>query len=211
MTEATTQKTGCALAAAAFFGLALSASQAEAQAEAPILGQIMPFPYEYCPRGWAPTRGQILQIAQNQRLYSLIGTTFGGDGRVTFALPDLRSRSPTGIGAAPGSTPRKQGEKVGAETAPMTADVLANHAHSARATIFGSVNAASAESPEAALTGETSTPIYVEGGAAAVPFADGALTATLSPQGGGQPISILQPTLVIQYCIALDGIFPSRP
>lgn len=164
----------------------------------PFVGEIRPFPYPWVPQNWAACEGQLLQIASNQTLYALLGTNFGGDGRVTFALPDLRGRTPMHLAASgvPGDT-------GGAEQVTLTSGELAPHTHA--------VKAGSAEASVRDFDGSSFA--AVRQGAAVYgapgqlqPLASDMVTAS----GGGQPHPNCQPSLVIQYCIALSGIFPSR-
>ena len=164
----------------------------------PFIGQIMLFAGNFAPRGWAFCNGQLLPIAQNQALFSILGTTYGGDGRVTFALPDLQGRSPMHWGNGPGLTPRTLGERSGAETVTLLQNNLPAHTHAFLASSAAgagdpenrSVAAAKAYGPAVSLTN----------------FAPSSIGAT----GGSQPHDNMQPYLTINYMIALVGIFPSR-
>ena len=163
----------------------------------PFLAEIMLVGFNFAPRGWAFCDGQILPINQNQSLYSLLGTTYGGDGRTSFALPDLRSRTP--IHRGDGFT---LGQKGGAETVTLTAAEIAAHTHALKGrTDNGNIplptdtllaaSAGSYRNPEAANTT--------------------ALRAgTVTNAGGGQAHDNMQPYLTIGFCIALQGTFPSR-
>ena len=164
----------------------------------PFLGQIVLFPYNFAPRGWAFCNGQILPISQNDALYALVGTTFGGDGQNTFALPDLRGRVPISAGQGPGLSNRVLGQVGGLESATLTAAQLPSHGH----TVGASTAAATAASP-----------------AGGVPAAKGSYEASanatmlpglLGSAGGNQPFGVVQPALSLNFCIALEGIFPSR-
>jgi microcystin-dependent protein len=170
----------------------------------PFLGQIMIVGFNFAPRGWAYCDGQILPINQNQSLYSLLGTTYGGDGRTTFALPDLRSRTPVHKGEG-----IFLGQKSGAETVTLTTGELAAHTHPVKGTTAladkGSVgpnaNRGYATSPQS----EPNDIIY--GSAANLV----SLGAGLIPNaGGGQAHDNMQPYLTLGYVIALQGLFPSR-
>jgi microcystin-dependent protein len=163
----------------------------------PFLGQITIFAGNFAPRGYAFCQGQILSISQNTALFSLLGTTYGGDGRTTFALPDLRGRVPVGAGQGPGLTAQSVGETSGQETVTLTTQQLPPHTHSIQVT-----NAPS----------DTSNPVGAvpaKGGS----YSKGAPTGTAAnatQTGGGQPHSNLQPSLGLNYIIALEGIYPSR-
>jgi len=169
----------------------------------PFLAEIHIFGFNFPPRGWATCDGQVLPINQNQSLYSLLGTTYGGDGRTTFALPDLRGRTPLHVGnsTTPGSVNHSQGQKSGEETHILTPSEMPGHDHSVAA------NAASATSdePQGNLPARAGFDAY--GGATAL----GAFgTETVNDTGGGQGHDNMQPWLAVNFCIALQGIFPSR-
>jgi microcystin-dependent protein len=167
----------------------------------------MAFAGNFAPLGWATCSGQLMPINQNVALFSLLGTTYGGNGVTTFALPDLNSRTPIHSGAG-----FVLGEEAGAETVTLTQDTFASHSHALNA----DAAVATSNSPAGGLTAEASG-----AGRGGVRFAvnlysaPGA-TTTLAPQqldqgpGGGQPHNNLQPYLAINWCIALQGIFPSR-
>ena len=118
----------CLLAAAAAVALNVSTPKAQAGA-APFLGDIMTVGFNFCPRGWADADGRLLPIASYSALFSLYGTTYGGDGRTTFGIPDLRSRFAMGQGSGLGLTPRRQGQKFGSESVIMTTQNMPTHNH----------------------------------------------------------------------------------
>ena len=163
----------------------------------PFLGEIRPFGFSFAPVGWATCDGQMLSIAQNTALFSLLGTTYGGDGRTTFALPDLRARVPTHKGAD-----MALGERGGQESVTLTANEMASHEHS--------VNASAAAAATNALAGQV-----LAQSVNATAYAAAADMAAMNPTdvqlaGGGQPHDNMQPFLTVNYCIALQGIYPSR-
>jgi microcystin-dependent protein len=164
-------------------------------------------PYNFSPRGWAFCSGQILPIAQNTALFSLLGTTFGGNGQTTFALPDLRGRTALSSGQGPGLSSYDLGQVGGTESETITINQMPAHNHP----YTGGLNASSATkvvpTPGGNFLGGAS--IYV-GGAADAVLAAGSVTGQIGNNGGSQPISLLQPYLVLNWCIALEGIFPSR-
>ena len=193
------------------------------------------FAGNFAPRGWAFCQGQILSIAQNQALFSIIGTTYGGNGTTTFALPDLRTRAP--VGAAPGSTtpvpgltPVIVGEQGGAQNVTLTLNQIPQHTHAATftpPTLAVSVEvanvAATAQTPDGNILAQAQqpgrTPVLVD--AYAAPSAKTgvlggvSLTASggavaVSVAGGGLPVSVQSPYLGMNYIIALEGIYPSR-
>ena len=164
----------------------------------PFLGEIRVLSFAFAPRHWALCNGQLLPINQNQALFSLLGTTYGGDGRVNFALPDLRGRVPLHFGPE-----NSLGTRAGAETVTLTPSQLPAHTHAFQA----SADVASATDPSGATLAKK--PRF---GADA--YAAAAPTTTLAPQaigasGGGQPHANMQPYTVLNFCIALTGIFPS--
>jgi microcystin-dependent protein len=168
------------------------------------LGEIRLFPYNFAPSGWAFCNGQILAIAQNTALFALLGTTYGGNGTSNFALPDLRGRVAVSSGQAPGLQLYDLGEQTGTENVSLNQNQMPAHSHTVSAGANDSP--ASVSRPGGAVMARVSTAIY-----ASAP--DGSTTMagnTTSVSGGNLPASILQPLLVLNYCIALTGIFPSR-
>lgn len=161
----------------------------------PFLGEIRLFPFGLIPRGWAPCEGQILQIVTNQALFSILGTTYGGNGTTTFALPDLRGRVPVHVG--PNAS---YGQSAGEAAHTLTVSELPAHSHQVQA----SSNPADAVSPQGTAWASTASPY-----AAVSPNAKMNLSA-ISAAGGGQPHSNMQPYLAMNFCIALEGIYPSR-
>lgn len=195
-------RTGVAAAA-----LAAGATVTSAHADAdPFLGEIMMVGFTYCPNQWAEADGRMMDISQNTALFSLIGTTFGGDGVTTFALPDLRGRVPMGIGNGPGLTPRSQGQAGGAESVTLNVSQLPAHTHVMQATS----SPPDTNIPDGAAFGTfpAGQSIYDDGGGAL----DHQLRADmLSHAGANQPIANMMPYQTIRYCIALQGLYPSRP
>jgi microcystin-dependent protein len=183
---------------------ALWSGQAHAQAE-PYLGQITCFAFDFAPRGWLKAQGQLLPIAQNQALFSLLGTYYGGDGRTTFALPDLRGRTVITAGQGPGLSPRVQGELGGAETTTLSVGNLPPHSHTVAP--VGSSSDASDISPAGkAPASKARTTLY------ALPTPGVSLAAsTSSSVGSGTPVSTMPPFITLNCAIAVQGVFPSRP
>jgi microcystin-dependent protein len=166
----------------------------------PFLGMIIIVPYTFAPRGWAFCAGQIMSISQNTALFSLLGTTFGGNGQTTFGIPDLRGRVPIGAGQGPGLSNYDLGEVAGVESVTLTSQQVAPHIHP--------VNASSNDptSNRAAGACLASANIYD-----ANPDGRTIMNANaIGPNSGGQPHENRQPFLVLNYCIALEGIYPSR-
>lgn len=162
----------------------------------PFLAEIKIVGFNFAPRGWAFCDGQILPINQNQSLYSLLGTNYGGDGRTSFALPDLRGRTPvhTGDGHALAS-------KAGEETHTLTTAEMPNHTHTPQ----GSTAQVDSNDPTGRLAGDNAGTPYKAFGTAAAMAAD-----MISTSGGGQGHENMQPFLTLNFCIALQGLFPSR-
>jgi microcystin-dependent protein len=174
-----------------------------ADAQEGFIGEIRLFAGNFAPRNWAFCDGQLLSIAQNQALFSILGTTYGGDGRTTFALPDLRGRVPLHPGTGPGLTPYRLGQKGGQETVTLNTAQIPAHNHDLR----GSPNPASAITPAGNLPGTTSrTRLYSPSSASNVDMN----TDAISEVGSNQPHENRQPYLGLNYIICLYGIFPPR-
>ena len=170
----------------------------------PLLGEIKLFAGNFAPRGWAFCEGQLLPISQNTALFSILGTTYGGDGRTTFALPDLRGRAPIHPGTGPGLSAYNLGETGGAETVALTAQQLPPHNHSLNA---NTQNGNTSDPPGAALADTKGTDRdYMKSGEVNTQMSANSIGVT----GGGQPHENRQPYLAINFIIALEGIYPSR-
>jgi microcystin-dependent protein len=191
----------------------------------PFIGEICIFGFNFAPIDWALCNGQVMQINQNAALYSLLGTTYGGNGTVTFGIPDLQGRMPIGMGAGAGLTSRPIGTKAGQENATLNANQLPAHTHSVSVNGTASVRAATDN-------GNTATPVngaylatgksglsslnnYFTGTPANTVTLGGAgqvtSTGTTGATGAGQPVSLMNPFLALNFCIALVGLYPSRP
>lgn len=169
----------------------------------PFIGEVIMFAGNFAPRGWALCDGQLLPIAQYNALFSLLGTTYGGDGRTTFALPDLRGRAPIHAGSGYGLSTRTLGQKLGSEIHNLTTNELPPHSHN--------------------IVADLPTHNFVESGEELMP-GNAALLGVQNPingtvheefnttfsGGNGQSFNIMQPSLVVNYIIALDGTYPSR-
>lgn len=169
----------------------------------PFLGQIQPFAFNFAPRGWAQCDGQILPISTSTALFSLIGTTYGGDGRTTFGLPDLRGRAALHVGSGPGLTNRRLGEKGGLESVQLTVPQMPSHTHVAT---LGAVEA-DADSDKPNPHHLAAAPIY---SASAIDTSLASDSINMADTGGNEAHENMQPYLVINWCIALVGIYPSR-
>lgn len=169
----------------------------------PFIGQIMPWPINYAPDGWAFCDGSLLQISDNTALFSLIGNMYGGDGRTTFGLPDLRGRAAVGAGTGPGLSPYHLGQFGGMEQVTISADNLPAHTHPTPA----SGNEANVETP--------APNVAPAGGPRGSAFYASPVNASLAPTGNNttsnKPIDNRQPLLALNYIIALQGLYPSRP
>jgi microcystin-dependent protein len=163
----------------------------------PFLAEIRIMSFPFAPKGWAACNGQLLPINQNQALFALLGTTFGGDGRTTFALPSLQGRVPIHAGAG-----HTNGEPGGSPTSLVSSGALAPHTHSVLAT--SSPASTGTPSPTVGLA-QTKGDLYAPDGSLQ-PMAANAVT----PVGDTQPHQNMQPFLALNFCIALQGIFPSR-
>ncbi|TXE06932.1 phage tail protein [Algoriphagus aquimarinus] len=178
----------------------------------PFLGQITLVGFNFAPRGWAFCSGQLLPIAQNTALFSLLGTTYGGDGRTTFALPDLRGRCAIGMGNGPGLTDRRQGDTLGQETVTLTQSEMPSHTHGL---LGNSTNGTSNDPAGKALSKNTVT---LERGSDPIPANGFIASAANAPMhassiavaGGNLAHNNMQPSLVMNYVIATVGVFPSR-
>jgi len=183
----------------------------------PFLGEIIMFGGNFAPRAWAFCDGQLLPIAQNTALFSILGTTYGGDGRTTFALPDLRSRSAVHPGHGPGLSPISLGAKGGLEQVALNITQMPNHNHDASGlTASLGSNEEDGDSDEA--TGRNfgiasaGTPYNSEANDNSMGAGGSAVTVggATGPQGGGQPFGVRNPYTAVNYIICLQGTFPSR-
>jgi microcystin-dependent protein len=191
------------LAAAAVLGLAAVGPHTEARAQTVdnYIGQLQQFGTNWCPKYWALANGQLMSIAQNQALFSLIGNTYGGDGITTFALPDLRERAPAGV-----SQSAPLGARIGQTWTTLTVGQLAAHTH-----VFnGDPTSGVSNSPSNSMMGDYPLGQAIYGAPEATP--DTPMNpAMMSMTGGSQPVLTLSPILATNWCIALSGIYPSRP
>jgi microcystin-dependent protein len=172
----------------------------------PFIAQIMMFGGNFAPRGWAFCSGQILSIAQNTALFSLLGTTYGGNGQTTFALPDLRGRVPIHPGTGPGLSPYDLGQVGGTEATTLLIANMPPHNHTAT----GAINANSGAANDSIPTGNylAESAIYHSGTNTAM--AANSVAVNVGISGGGQPFNNIQPYTCVNFIIALEGIFPSR-
>jgi len=177
------------------------------------IGEIQMFGFGFPPKNWALCNGQLLSINQNQALFSVLGTTYGGDGTRTFALPDLRGRLPMGQGTGFDLSPRTLGDKLGEESHTLLISETPQHSHLVNAISKPNLaNNTDTPGPAQFLAQTTfsgsvgaTTNVYVPDGAPG-----SALNAAAVGTTGGQPHTNLMPLLVVNFCICLSGIFPSR-
>ena len=175
----------------------------------PYIGEIRLMSFPFAPKGWAYCQGQLLPVAQNQALFSLLGTTYGGNGQTTFGLPDLRGRVLVGTGAGPGLSPYTQGQVGGTETVGLTPAQLPAHTHTSFTGTVATADAAELNSPNGAFPAPGSKAQFAAGTPNASLGAS-SLPPTTEAAGNGQPHENRQPSLVLNYAIALVGIYPSR-
>lgn len=173
----------------------------------PFIGEIRMFAGNFAPRNWATCDGQTLPISQNTALFSILGTTYGGDGRTTFALPDLRGRAPIHYGRGNGLTPRDIGEAGGSDSVTLTQAQMPSHNH----TLNAAVDPGDVKAPgeNVSLARSTGGLVYgTEPGTNLVELSSSSLTP--SNPGAPQPHNNLQPSLALTFIIALAGVYPSR-
>jgi microcystin-dependent protein len=168
----------------------------------PFIAEIKIFAGNFAPRGYAFCDGQLLQISQNTALFSLIGTTYGGDGRTTCGLPNLQGRAPMHPGSGPGLTTRRLGERSGAEQVTLSQNQLPSHTHQLRA--HG--DDANSDRPESNVAADSGDPAFAPSSSTLTAMASGALASA----GGSQPHTNMQPFLTLNFIIALVGLYPSR-
>jgi microcystin-dependent protein len=168
----------------------------------PFVAEIRIFPFNFAPKGWAWCNGQLLPLSQNTALFSLLGTTYGGDGKSTFALPDLEGRAPMHPGQGPGLSLHDLGETGGSETVTLLESEIPAHSHQAR----GSTDDDDATIPVGNAYGQLSV-AYAPAASAISAMSPQAL----APAGGDQPHNNLMPYLTFYFNIALQGVFPARP
>jgi microcystin-dependent protein len=170
----------------------------------PFVAEIRIYPFNFAPRGWAFCDGQLLPISQNTALFSLLGTTYGGNGESNFALPDLRGRAPMAPGQGPGLSLRDLGEQTGVETVSLIESEIPAHAH----VLSGTTDTAISNDPSNAYLARPlgrGSNLYSPVTAGAVPM------QPTSVAGSSQPHNNMQPYLTLSFCIALQGVFPPRP
>jgi len=174
----------------------------------PFVAEIRIFPFNFAPKGWAFCDGQLLPLSQNTALFSLLGTTYGGDGKSTFALPDLQGSAAMHPGQGPGLSLHDLGEQSGSESVTLLVSEIPAHAHGVGFALSADGNSIS---PAGSVWAQSAA-----GRGAAALYQNGAPTGpvqlqSLNVAGGGLPHNNMQPYLTLNFCIALQGVFPARP
>ncbi len=172
----------------------------------PFLAEVRIVGFNFAPRNWAFCDGQILPINQNQSLYSLLGTTYGGDGRTSFALPEMRARTPIHVGQASGGTDHRQGQKGGEETVTLSAAEMPGHLHTLRGSGDAAATGATGTNSTDQVWAQGAVQIYHDPTQPPVAMR----SSIVADAGGGQGHENMQPWLALNYIIALQGLFPSR-
>lgn len=170
----------------------------------PFVAEIRLFGFNFAPKGWAMCNGQILPISQNTALFSLLGTMYGGDGKSTFALPNLNGAAPMHRGQGPGLSLRDIGETGGSDHVTLLQSEMPAHSHALNASAAEAIDRTPANGRFANEIGGINSYAAPAGGAAFAP-------QTVAPSGGDLPHNNLQPYLTLNFCIALQGVYPSRP
>lgn len=171
----------------------------------PFVAEIRIFPFNFAPSGWAMCNGQLMPLSQNTALFSLLGTTYGGNGKSTFALPDLQGQAPMHPGQGPGLSLYDLGQASGAESVTLVEAEMPSHSHS----LMANPAIADVQTPGPARTlarSQNSAAYSTTTGSGLVPLA----SETLTPVGSNQPHNNMQPYLTLNFCIALQGVFPPR-
>lgn len=169
----------------------------------PFVAEIRIFPFNFAPTGWAFCNGQILPLSQNTALFSLLGTTYGGDGKSNFALPNMQGNTPMHPGQGPGLSLHDLGETGGSETVTLLESEIPGHTHA----LMASSQPGEDPQPVAeAFARSVGTNLYQPGNAGLVAMSGNAI----APAGGDQPHNNMQPYLTLNFCIALQGVYPPR-
>jgi microcystin-dependent protein len=170
----------------------------------PFVAEIRIYPFNFAPKGWAFCNGQILPLSQNTALFSLLGTTYGGDGKSNFALPNMQGNAPMHPGQGPGLSLHDLGETGGSDTVTLLESEIPSHTHALMA--INLLSDQHAPDPTRGLARSSNAHAYVAPPQTMVQMSD----STLAPAGGGQPHNNLMPYLTLNFCIALQGVYPPR-
>ncbi|HEX8137441.1 MAG TPA: tail fiber protein [Pyrinomonadaceae bacterium] len=170
----------------------------------PFVAEIRIFPFFFAPKGWAFCDGQLLPLSQNTALFSLLGTTYGGDGKSTFALPNMQDNAPMHPGQGPGLSLHDLGETGGTPFVTLLESEIPAHAHGVMA--GGNFDVGDTNVPTANIMAKSASGFAYFGAQNLTPMSD----ETLTPAGGDQPHNNMQPYLTLSFCIALQGVFPPR-
>jgi microcystin-dependent protein len=178
------------------------------------IGQICLFAGNFAPAGWAFCQGQLLPISQYSALFSILGTTYGGDGRTTFALPDLRGRAPIGVGQGPGLSNRQLGRKSGSENNTLNLNQIPSHSHTITNTVSAkcSDQMGTSSSPQDGIPARNAgdIPHYATSGNQTMALDAVTVNSSAASAGGGQSVNNMQPWLAINYIICMSGEYPSQ-
>ena len=173
-----------------------------AQADQQYLGQLIVVGYNFCPNGWMDANGQLLSIANYNALFALYGTTYGGNGTTTFALPDLQGRASIHQGTGPGLPTATQGQQIGSPSTTLTVSQMPAHNHA----LLASTGGPATPSPQSLATYGTTPNVYAGTPGAMTPMSASAIGSA----GNNLPFDQYQPSLVMRYCVAMNGIFPTQ-
>jgi microcystin-dependent protein len=173
----------------------------------PFLAEVRIFSFNFAPRGWAFCNGQLMPIQQNTALFSLLGVTYGGDGRTTFGLPNLQGSAPLHEGQGPGLSPRVLGEVGGSATVTLLQAEMPLHTH----TLILAESEGTEHSPQGQLAAANTNAVPLYTNTPQPSTAVNMNLAGVTPLGGSQPHNNMMPYLTLNFCIALEGIFPPRP
>lgn len=175
------------------------------------LATIMMFGGNFAPRNWAFCAGQVIPISQNSALFSLLGTYYGGDGRVSFGLPDLRGRAVVGVGSGSGLSPYQIGQSGGSENETLLSTQMPAHTHAGTFNVLATSNSASSEQPNGNILATPGSEIYATPNTTPTVQYGAGLSVNVNPAGNSQAFSIMQPYLAVNFVICVSGMYPSRP
>ncbi|RAK67981.1 phage tail protein [Hymenobacter edaphi] len=175
----------------------------------PYIGEIRTVGFSFAPVGWLQCQGQLLSISEYDTLFALIGTTYGGDGQNTFALPDLRSRVNVGAGTGTGLSSYEPGQRAGSESVTLTTLQMPSHSHQYVASVGASTGGTASNDPTGKYPGNANSNIYSASASESSMTAVN-VTGTAAPSGGNQPHTNIQPVLALNCIICFEGIYPSQ-